>query len=61
MLRWSHLIAPGGAVLDVACGHGRHLYGLHAQGFRVTGVDRDPAALASLAPLASAGAEVTQA
>ncbi|RYY89545.1 MAG: class I SAM-dependent methyltransferase, partial [Comamonadaceae bacterium] len=23
--RWSHLVPAGGAVLDVACGHGRHL------------------------------------
>ena len=61
LLRWSHLIAPGGQVLDVACGLGRHLYWLHAQGFTVTGVDRDPAALLSLAPLAAAGADVVQA
>jgi SAM-dependent methyltransferase len=43
--RWSHLIAPGGSVLDVACGSGRHLRSLAAQGFRVSGVDRDAAAL----------------
>jgi SAM-dependent methyltransferase len=42
------LIAPGGAVLDVACGGGRHLRWLAAQGFAVTGVDRDAAALAAL-------------
>lgn len=39
-------------MLDVACGSGRHVRWLAAQGFRVTGVDRDAAALAPLAPLA---------
>ena len=48
VVRWAHLIAPGGTVLDVACGSGRHLRWLAAQGFRVTGVDRDAAALAGL-------------
>ncbi|MFO1270277.1 MAG: class I SAM-dependent methyltransferase [Rubrivivax sp.] len=47
--RWAHLIRPGGSVLDVACGSGRHLRWLAAQGFRVTGVDRDAAGLAALA------------
>jgi ubiquinone/menaquinone biosynthesis C-methylase UbiE len=23
--RWAHLIRPGGTVLDLACGSGRHL------------------------------------
>jgi len=50
--RWAHLIRPGGTVLDVACGSGRHLRWLHEQGFRVTGVDRDAAALAPLAAFA---------
>ena len=35
-------------MLDVACGSGRHLRWLAAQGFAVTGVDRDAAALAAL-------------
>jgi SAM-dependent methyltransferase len=48
VVRWAHLIAPGGTVLDVACGGGRHLRWLAAQGFRVTGVDRDAAAVAGL-------------
>ncbi|WP_225784905.1 bifunctional 2-polyprenyl-6-hydroxyphenol methylase/3-demethylubiquinol 3-O-methyltransferase UbiG [Xenophilus sp. Marseille-Q4582] len=61
LLRWAHLIPAGGRVLDVACGPGRHLHWLHAQGFAPTGVDRDPAALASLAPLAQAGAEIVEA
>jgi SAM-dependent methyltransferase len=45
------LIAPGAAVLDVACGAGRHVRWLAARGYRVTGVDRDGAALAALAGL----------
>jgi SAM-dependent methyltransferase len=46
VLRFAPLIAPGGAVLDLACGSGRHVPLLLAQGLRVTGVDRDAAALA---------------
>ena len=48
MQRWAPLIASDGRVLDVACGSGRHLRWLAAQGFEVTGVDRDAAALAPL-------------
>lgn len=59
--RWAHLVRPGGRILDLACGPGRHAYWLHAQGFALTAVDRAPEALASLAPLAAAGAEVLQA
>jgi SAM-dependent methyltransferase len=44
---------PAGAtVVDVACGHGRHARVLAAAGHRVTGVDRDAAALAALAAAA---------
>ena len=50
--RWAHLIRPGGQVLDVACGRGRHLRWLHAQGFQPTGVDRDRDAVEGLASLA---------
>lgn len=46
--RWAHLIAKGGTVLDVACGSGRHVRWLSAQGFAVTGIDRDEAAVAPL-------------
>lgn len=46
VVRWAHLIPPGGTVLDVACGSGRHLRWLAARGLRVTGVDRDRDALA---------------
>ena len=48
--RWVHLIRPRGRVLDVACGGGRHLRWLAGHGFALTGVDRDVAALAALAP-----------
>ena len=48
VLRWAHLIPAGGTVLDVACGAGRHFRWLAAQGWAVTGVDRDAAALAAL-------------
>ena len=44
--RWIHLIAPGGEVLDLACGHGRHMRHLAEHGFRPLGVDQNPEALA---------------
>lgn len=44
--RWSHLVGPGATVIDVACGSGRHLRWFAQRGCRVTGVDRDDAALA---------------
>jgi SAM-dependent methyltransferase len=47
--RWSHLVPAGARVLDVACGAGRHLRWFAARGCRVTGVDRDAAALQALA------------
>jgi SAM-dependent methyltransferase len=43
--RWSHLVAQDAHVLDVACGSGRHLRWFAQRGCRVTGVDRDAAAL----------------
>lgn len=47
--RWSRLIKPQGSVLDLACGSGRHLRWMAAQGFAVTGIDRDAQALEALA------------
>lgn len=38
---------PGGTVLDVACGYGRHAIGLAGRGYRVTGVDFNPRYLAA--------------
>ena len=39
-MRWSHLVPPGGAVLDVACGAGRHTRWFADRDHPVTGVDR---------------------
>ncbi|WP_374408280.1 class I SAM-dependent methyltransferase [Hydrogenophaga sp.] len=47
--RWSHLVPAGGSVLDVACGAGRHLRWFAGRGHAVSGVDRDPAAIAATA------------
>lgn len=49
--RWAHLAAPGATVLDLACGHGRHLRWWAARGHAVTGVDRDAEALEGLTGL----------
>lgn len=50
--RFAQLIAPGGAVLDLACGQGRHARYLAGMGYRVEALDRDSAALAGLAGVA---------
>ncbi|MBC7951093.1 MAG: class I SAM-dependent methyltransferase [Rhodospirillaceae bacterium] len=39
--RFAPLVSPGGAVLDLACGGGRHSRLFLARGHGVTGVDRD--------------------
>jgi SAM-dependent methyltransferase len=44
--RWSHHLRPGGAVLDLACGAGRHARLLARMGFEVAAVDRDPSLFA---------------
>jgi len=51
--RYAPLI-PGGEVLDLACGSGRHSRHLASLGHAVVAVDRDPEALA-----AAAGPEIT--
>jgi SAM-dependent methyltransferase len=48
-MRWGHLVAPGGRVLDVASGSGRHARWFAARGHPVDAVDRDASAVASLA------------
>jgi SAM-dependent methyltransferase len=48
VVRHAPEIAPGGHVLDLACGSGRNAVWLATQGFRVLAVDRDRAALESL-------------
>jgi SAM-dependent methyltransferase len=52
--RWSHLVPAGGAVLDVACGHGRHMRWFAGRGHPVTGVDRSPEAIAAVRDLGEA-------
>jgi SAM-dependent methyltransferase len=52
--RWAGLIPTSGRVLDVACGHGRHLRYLRGRGFAVVGIDRDEAAVGALKGLAGA-------
>jgi SAM-dependent methyltransferase len=49
VLRFAGLIRPGGEVLDLACGEGRHARPLAGLGLRVEVVDRDAEALAALA------------
>lgn len=51
--RWLGWIRPGGAVLDVACGSGRHAKLLASLGFEVDAVDRDPALFAGVPPRVS--------
>ncbi|HEX5392583.1 MAG TPA: methyltransferase domain-containing protein [Rhodocyclaceae bacterium] len=46
--RFSSLIVPGGTVLDLAAGKGRHARYLAGLGYQVEAVDRDAEALASL-------------
>lgn len=49
VLRFAPLVAPNGAVLDLACGGGRHARLFAARGHPVDAVDRDASAVASLA------------
>ena len=50
--RWSHLLAPGASVLDVACGGGRHVAWFSGRGHPVCGVDIDTSVAAANAPQA---------
>lgn len=56
VVRWCSRIPAGGDVLDVACGSGRHACLLAMQGYRVSAVDRDAAAIASLRECANVAA-----
>lgn len=47
--RWSHLVRPGGTVLDVACGRGRHAQWFYGQKHPLALVDREQAAINSIA------------
>ena len=53
IVRWTPLLPHGARVLDVACGHGRHVRWLAGAGHRVTAIDRDAALLEPLAGLAT--------
>ena len=52
VVRCAALIPAGGAVLDLACGGGRHSRWLAERGHQVEAVDQDAEALASLADVA---------
>lgn len=54
--RWSHLVRPGGTVLDVACGHGRHSRWFHELKHPVVAVDRAHPAIESIAKTIPASA-----
>jgi SAM-dependent methyltransferase len=45
---WARLVPTGAAVLDVACGEGRHARWFAARGHAVDAVDRDPVAIGGL-------------
>jgi SAM-dependent methyltransferase len=49
LARFAPLLRPGGTVLDLACGRGRHARYLAARGHAVEAVDRDAQALSALA------------
>jgi SAM-dependent methyltransferase len=55
--RWSHLLAPGAAVLDVACGQGRHMQWFAGRGHAVTGVDRSTEAASAFGRTVTADIE----
>lgn len=48
MVRFAGLVPAGGAVLDLACGRGRHAHMFAARGHPVIAIDRDRTALAAL-------------
>lgn len=52
IVRWAHLLPPGGTVLDVACGSGRHTRWLAGRGHQLSCVDRDAAAVEPLRAIA---------
>ena len=58
LLRWAPLIKARGAVLDLACGSGRHARWLAARGYRVTAMDRNAEAIVSLRDVAGVTAMV---
>jgi len=49
VLEWARGLRPGGRVLDLGCGVGRHTLPLHRMGLRVVGGDLSPSGLAACA------------
>ena len=45
VVAWADTIQPGGMVLDVGCGVGRHVVYLAGRGFQVAGVDISPSGI----------------
>ena len=54
-LRWLKRRIPGGSLLDVGCGEGRHAIAAARLGFNVTAVDYEPLALKRARQFAKAG------
>jgi SAM-dependent methyltransferase len=52
--RWSHLVKAQGAVLDVACGRGRHAWWFYGLNHTLTLIDRSQAAMDAIAIAAQA-------
>lgn len=50
VVRWADYIVPGGKVLDLACGGGRHAAFLAEHAFQVVAVDIDTSTVAALPP-----------
>ena len=59
VVRWASLLPAGAAVLDLACGSGRHVRWLAARGLMVTAVDRDAAAVEPLRRLSGVDVRVS--
>ena len=52
--RWSHLVKPGGLVLDVACGYGRHARWFYERNHPLALIDRSHESSANLLAFLSA-------
>jgi len=58
--RWAHLVRPGGRVLDLACGPGRHARWFAEHGHPVLAIDRDAEAVAMAGLNANVTARVAE-
>src|SRR5574341_1137651 len=45
VVQWADSVTPGGTILDIGCGVGRHVLYLGKRGFRMAGVDVSPSAI----------------